>query len=99
MGDPVAQMDQGGQQPVDEHQPVPGAGSDRPPARPIGQPCVLACLPARSQFGDQFGQDLSGQSGHPAIGNSGSTSQSPRPTTTLLRPSRASRPANHARGH
>jgi hypothetical protein len=85
-------MDQGGQQPVDQHLPVSGAGSDRPPARPIGQPCVPACLPARSQLGDQLGQDLSRQSGHPAIGDNGGTGQRPGHTTTLLRPSRASRP-------
>jgi hypothetical protein len=46
VGDPVAQVDQRGQQPVDEHQAVPGTGADRPPARPIGQPRVLARLPA-----------------------------------------------------
>ena len=61
MGDPVAQMDQGGQQPVDEHQPVPGAGSDRPPARPISQSRVLPRLPARSQLGDQLSQHFPGQ--------------------------------------
>jgi hypothetical protein len=47
-GDPVAQVQQGDQQPVSEHQPVPGAGSDRPLTRPIGQPRVLTRLPARS---------------------------------------------------
>ncbi len=59
MGDLVALVHQGGQQPVDEHQPVPPAGSDRPPARPIGKACVLARVPARSQLGDQLAQDLS----------------------------------------
>ena len=65
MGDPVAQVHEGGQQPVEEHQPVPGSGSDRSLARPIGQPCVLTRLPTRPQLGDQVGQDLRGQSGHP----------------------------------
>jgi hypothetical protein len=37
MGDPVAQVHKGGQFPVDEHQPVPGTGPDRPPARPIAR--------------------------------------------------------------
>ncbi len=54
MGDPVAQGHQGRQQPVDEHQLVPDTGSDRPPPGPIGQPRVLARLPARSQLGDQL---------------------------------------------
>jgi hypothetical protein len=58
MGDPVAQVHQGGQQPVDEHQPVPGAGPDRPLPRPIGQPRVLARLPARPQFDDQLSEAL-----------------------------------------
>jgi hypothetical protein len=46
-------------------------GSARPPARPIGQPCV----PARPQLGDQLSQDLRGQPGHPAIGDRGDTGQ------------------------
>ncbi len=83
MGDPVTQVHQGGQQPVHEHQPVPGASSDRPLARPIGQPCVLARLPARSQLGDQLRQNLRGQSGHSAIGDSGGTGKSARHITTL----------------
>ncbi len=57
MGDPVAQVHQGGQQPVQEHQPVPSTGPDRPLPRPVGQPCVLARLPARSQLGDQLSED------------------------------------------
>jgi hypothetical protein len=83
-------MDKGGQQPVEEHQPVPGTGSDRPPPRPIGQPRILARLPARSHLGDQLGQDLPGQSGHPAIGDSGDTGQTPGHTMTLLRPAHSS---------
>jgi len=79
----VAQVHQGGQQPVEEHQPVPGTGPDRPPARPIGQPRILARLPARSQLGDQLSQDLSGQSGHMAIGDNGGTGQAPWQTPTL----------------
>jgi hypothetical protein len=100
MGDSVAQVHQGGQQPVEEHQPVPGAGADCPLPGPIGQPRVLACLPARSQLGDQLGQDLPGQSGHPAIGDSGGTGKSARHITTLLvlHAARSSRRANHARG-
>ena len=75
MGDCVAQVHEGGQQPVEEHQPVPGTG--RPSARPIGQPRVLARLPARPELGDQLSQDLRGQSGHPAIGDSGGSGQGP----------------------
>jgi hypothetical protein len=47
MGDAVAQVHQRGEQPVEEHQPVPGTGSDRPSTRAIDQSRVLACLPAR----------------------------------------------------
>ena len=93
-------MHEGGQQPIDEDQPVPGTGSDRPPARPIGQPGVLACLPARPELGDQFRQDLSGQSGHSAIGDSDGRGKSARHIMTLLvlHTARSSRRANHARG-
>jgi hypothetical protein len=62
---------------VDEHQPVSGTRADRPPARPIGASRVLPRLPARPQLDDQLGQDLSRQSGHSAIGDSGGTSQAP----------------------
>ena len=100
MGDSVAQVHQGGQQPVEEHQPVPGTGSDRPSTRAIDQSRVLACLPARSQLGDQLGQDLARQSGHSAIGDSGGTGKSARHIMTLpvLHTARSSRRANHARG-
>ena len=77
MGDSVAQVHQGGQQPVDEHQRVPGAGTDGPLARPIGQTCVPARLPGRPELGDQLSEGLRGQSGHSAIGNSGGTGQRP----------------------
>jgi hypothetical protein len=86
VGDPVAQVHQGGQQPVDEHQPVPGTGPDRPLPRPIGQPCLLARLPARPELGDQLSQHFPGQSGHPTIGDGGGSGQGPRHTTTLPRP-------------
>ena len=77
MGDPVAQMDQSGQQPVEEHQPVPSTGTDRPPLGPIGQPRVPARLPTRPQFDDLLNEDLRGQSGHSAIGDRGGTGQRP----------------------
>jgi hypothetical protein len=76
MDDSVAQVHQGGQQPVDEHQLVPGTGADRPLPRSIGQACVLARLPAR-QFDEQLSEGLRGQCGHSAIGNSGGTGQRP----------------------
>jgi hypothetical protein len=87
MGDSVAQVHQGGRQPVEEHQPVPGTGPDCLLARPVGQSHVLACMPARPELGDQFGQHFSGQSGHSAIGDRGGTGQRDRHTTPLPRPS------------
>jgi hypothetical protein len=80
----VAQVHQGGQQPVDDHQPMPGTA--RPPlARPTGQPRVLAPLPARPQFRDQLSEHFPGQPDHPAMGDSGGTGQASRHTTILLR--------------
>jgi hypothetical protein len=86
VGDAVAQVYQGGQKPVDEHQPVPGTCPDRPPARLIGQACILARLPSRPQLGDQFSQNLSGQPGHPAIGEAAARVRlldTPRPCSVL----------------
>ena len=74
---------------------MPGTGSDRPLARPIGQPRVPVRLPARPELGDQLSQHFPGQPGHPAIGDSGGTGQRPGHTTTLLRLTQTSRPANH----
>ncbi len=74
-------------QPVDEHQPMPCAGSDRLLTWPIGQPCVLARLPARPHLRDQLSQHCSGQPRHAAIGKSSGTGQASRHTPTLLRPS------------
>ena len=56
----MTQMHQGGQQPVNKHQPVSCTGAGRPPTRSIGQSCVLAGLPALPQFDDQLGQDPAG---------------------------------------
>ena len=50
MGDSVAGVHQGGQQPVDEYQPLPGTRPYRPLARPIGQSRLLARLPAWPQL-------------------------------------------------
>jgi hypothetical protein len=57
------------------------------------------CQPAGPGTGGHgLSEHFPGQPGHPAISDRGGTGQRPRHTTTLLRPSRASRPANHARG-
>jgi len=75
MGDSMAQMHEGGQQPIEERQPVPGTGSDRPLPWPIGPSRFPAVLPTRPPLGNQLSHGLTGQSGHPAIGDSGSSSQ------------------------
>ena len=53
MGDSVAQVHQGGQQPVDEHQPVPGASSDRQLPRPLGQSSEGKPGTRKGRFGKQ----------------------------------------------
>jgi hypothetical protein len=80
-------MHESGQQPVDEHQPVPGASSERLLTRPIDQSRVLTHLPARSHLSDQPSYDLPGQPGHPAIADSGGSRQAPRHNLTLRRAS------------
>jgi hypothetical protein len=98
VGDAVAQLHQGGRQPVEEHHPGAGHRFDRLLARPIGQPCALARPAARAQLGDQLRPALRERSGHPAVGDSSSSGRAPRHTTTLPRPPRAGRPADHAPG-
>jgi hypothetical protein len=97
MGTPW-RVDQGSQQPVNEHQPMPSTGPDRPLPWLMGQTRVLARLPVQPRLDDQLSEDLRGQLRHSAISDSGGTGQRPGHRTTLPRPARSSRPANHAQG-
>ncbi len=45
MGDPVTEMDERGQEPVDEHQPVPRAGAHTPLPRPGRQLRLVTLMP------------------------------------------------------
>jgi hypothetical protein len=75
MGDPVAQVHQGGQQPVEEHQPVPGTGPDR---RWRGRSASLASWRGcqREPSSATSSARSCGDSPVPrAIGDSGGTSQ------------------------
>ncbi|GGR65912.1 hypothetical protein GCM10010282_68640 [Streptomyces roseolus] len=61
MGDPVTEMDEHGQEPVDEHQPVLRVGSHTPLPRPGGQLCLLTLMPQRAQLRDEFSDHIGRQ--------------------------------------
>lgn len=45
MSDPLREMEERGQEPVDEHQPAPRAGTHSPLPRRRGQPCLVTLMP------------------------------------------------------
>jgi hypothetical protein len=61
VGGPVAEMGEGGQEPVDEDRPVLRVGAHGTPPRPAGEPGVLALLPQRADCGDEFGNHIGRQ--------------------------------------
>lgn len=67
MGDPVTEMDQRGQQPVDEHQPLLRAGAHRPLPRASGKPRLMTLMPQRPALLDEFSNHSGSQPRDPPI--------------------------------
>jgi hypothetical protein len=61
------QMRQRGRQPVDEHQLVPGSGTDVAPSRTVGERGQVPGLPQRSDLGHQFRDHLNRQARDPPV--------------------------------
>ena len=54
----VPEMDERGQKPVDEDQPVIRAGADRPLPRPGCEPGLVPFMPQRTQLCDKFSDHI-----------------------------------------
>jgi hypothetical protein len=50
----VMEVDEGGQEPVDEDQPVLHVGASRPFPRPGGKPALVPFMPQRAQLSYEF---------------------------------------------
>ncbi|WP_432908515.1 hypothetical protein ACQP1S_01540 [Micromonospora matsumotoense] len=92
VGQPVAEMDQGGQQPVNELEPVLGACSDPATAGPRGEPVMVLCPPPRPYLGDQVLNHGAGQARQPSVRHDRSTHHEANNDHQY------SRIRNHARG-
>lgn len=86
MSDPVTEMDENGQEPVDEHEPVLRTGAHCPPPRPGGKPGLVTLLPQRAHFGDEFSDHISRQSGDPAVADDHCASHGPYHSTMINHP-------------
>ncbi|MGC4897673.1 hypothetical protein, partial [Micromonospora sp. DT31] len=92
VGQPVAEMDQGGQQPVNELEPVLGACSDAATAGSRTEPVMVLCPPPRLQLGDQVLNHGAGQARQPPVRQDRSTHHDAN------NDHQCSRICNHARG-
>ncbi|MFF2184478.1 hypothetical protein [Streptomyces sp. NPDC058155] len=54
-------MDEGGKQPVDEHQPVVRAGAYDPLPLPGSKPGLVTLMPRRADFGNEFSDRIGRQ--------------------------------------
>jgi hypothetical protein len=54
-------MDEGGQEPVDEHEPVLRTGAHSTLPRPRGQLGLVTLMPQRANLGDEFSDHLGRQ--------------------------------------
>ncbi len=67
MRDAVTEMDERGQEPIDEHQPVLRAGAYGPLPRPGHQSGLVPLMPQRSYVGYEFGNHIGRQPRDPPV--------------------------------
>ncbi|WP_328688025.1 hypothetical protein OHA74_53605 [Streptomyces phaeochromogenes] len=79
----MAEMHQGGQQPVDEHQLVLRAGTYGPLPLPGGEPGLMALMPQRADPSDEFSDHIGRQARDPTIADDHYTSCVPHHTTMI----------------
>ncbi|WP_256337805.1 hypothetical protein, partial [Streptomyces fradiae] len=76
-------MDESGQEPVDEDEPVLRAGAHGPLPRPGRKPGLVPFTPQRAQFGHEFSDHVSRQTRDPPVADDRCTRCVPHHTTMI----------------
>ncbi|MGC0407479.1 hypothetical protein [Streptomyces ambofaciens] len=83
MGDPVSEVHEGGQEPVDEDEPVLGPGTDRPLPRPGRKPGLVLFMPQRAELRHEFSDHAGRQARNPPVADDRCTRRVPHHTTMI----------------
>jgi hypothetical protein len=76
-------MNQGGEQSIDEHQPVLRTGAHCPLPLPGGEPGLMALVPQRAYLSNEFSNHIGRQARDPPVAGDHSTSRIPHHTTMI----------------
>ncbi|WP_238696689.1 hypothetical protein, partial [Streptomyces sp. E5N298] len=82
----MTKMDERGQEPVDEYQPVLRAGAHRPLTRSSGKPRLVTLLPQRADLLDEFSDHSGSQARDPPIADDHRTRRVPHHPTMINHP-------------
>lgn len=95
MGGPVTEMDQGGRQPVDEHQTVLRIGAHC--ALPLrgGESGLVTFVPQRPDLSNEFRNHIGGQARDPPVADDHCTSRVPHRLTMINQELNVSPPTMH----
>lgn len=83
MGDPVSGVHEGGQEPVDEHQPVLRACAHSPFPRPGSEPGLVTLVPQRADFRYEFSNHVNRQARDPPVADDRCTRRVPHQMTMI----------------
>ncbi|MGV9553082.1 hypothetical protein [Streptomyces ardesiacus] len=83
MSDSVAEVHEGGQEPVDEDQPVLRTGTDSPLPWPGGKPGLVLFMPQRAKLSHEFSNHVGRQARDPPIADDRCTRRVPHHTTMI----------------
>jgi hypothetical protein len=79
----VTEVDEGGQEPVDEDQPVLRAGAHSTLPRPGGEPGLVPLMPQRTQLCDEFSDHVGRQARDPSVAGDRCTYRASDRTTMI----------------
>jgi len=79
----ATETDESGQQSVDEHQPVLRTGANGSLPLPGGKPGLVALMPQRAHFGNEFSDHIGRQARDPPVADDQCTSRVPHHTTMI----------------
>ncbi|MFI0013662.1 MULTISPECIES: hypothetical protein [Streptomyces griseus group] len=77
----MAEMDEGGQEPVDEREPVHRTGAHSTLSRPRSQLGLVTFVPQRTQIGDEFNDYIGRKPCDPTVVDDHCTSHVPQHST------------------